>query len=146
MEPDRMNGPRPGVPREIIEKAIPNDHGGAFAWKPADFPAAVEAATRRGYCCVGGVFQFRFPGATYEPYWLSTDFLSRDTDESWSAYVARCHEYTLSTFDKLLRETDWDAEVSRFSEASRDRGAASANPLQYLVFEAIFENEAGHSF
>ncbi len=146
MEPDRMNGPRPDVPRSIVEKAVPNDHGGAFAWKPADFPAAIEAATRCGYCCVGGVFQFRFPGATYEPYWLTTDFLSRGTGESWSAYVGRCNEYTLSAFDTLLNATDWDAEVARCGDAVRERVPAGTDPLQYLVFEALFENENGHSF
>ena len=132
------------APPSVIASA--DLRGNEYAWKPNDFPAALEEAARLGFRCIGGQFQFRIPGGTLEMYWLKSDAPPREPGEAWSVYVGRCAEKVRGRFDSLLAATDFLREAESWTFIREKIASEQLEPLQYLVFVAYFENEHGEVF
>lgn len=126
------------LPSELTEKA--SLRGNEYAWAPSDFLAVLERAEQLGFACLGGQFQFRFPHAIYEMYWLNADATDRLPDEPWISYVARSSAEVRSAFLMLLQSTDFVTEAQRWRDLS-GLSATGVSPEAYLCFVAYFVAE-----
>lgn len=133
------------APRSVVANA--DLRGNEYAWKPVDFPDALAEAARLGYRCIGGEFQFRFPDGIYDMYWLNTDAPDdRARGEEWPAYVGRCETVVRTKFQSVMASTNFRREAESFGFVRERPVYEKADPLEYLVVVAYFENERGESF
>ena len=126
------------LPLEIIAGA--ELLGSEYAWNVAAFPAAIDAARRLGYACLGGQFQFRSNGAVREMYWLNAESSPRRQGELWGNYAVRSCDETKDLFSRLLHETDWNHEASQWPGLNSELAFRLDDAL---VFVAYFVTELG---
>ena len=110
------------------------------AWRVPDFPAVLERASFHRLACVGGQFQFRGPIGIAEMYWLNADSTPRREGESWDGYVDRANAEVLSTFTRLVEQTDFLAEARQWKHIidAIDKGTIS-DPKEHVYFVAYFD-------
>src|SRR4051812_7782640 len=101
--------PEDELPPDVAEgsKLIGNEYG----WTPALFLKALRNAQSHGLACLGGQFQFRIDGGTYEMYWLQADSTERLPSERWEEYCDRSCAEVLKTFSKLMDQTNFHNEA-----------------------------------
>ena len=98
------------------------------------FPLALDKAEAHGYACLGGQFQFRLAdGSTCEMYWLSADSKERLSGEPWAEYSRRSCSEVKQNFERLISETDFTKEASRWRLPS--------TVAENLVFVGYFVTE-----
>jgi len=114
--------------------------GNEYGWQIPAFADALEQAEALGYACLGGQFQFRVPDGTCEMYWLNSDATGRTAGESWSDYCHRSCAEVLRGFNRMIRETDFRAEASKWHVLST-KVPGGFDPLSALVFVACFVTE-----
>jgi len=135
----------------VDEHTLPDDlivgatrRGNEYGWSIRAFPGALEAAEQLGYGCIGGQFQFRLPDATCEMYWLAADASDKLAGEDWDAYRRRSLIEVAEGFTRLLRETDFDGEASKWAMV-RDHVLANPDLSSVLRFVAYFIAESEFS-
>lgn len=120
------------LPPEIAEGASLRDN--EYGWPVSAFTESLTSARSRGFACLGGQFQFRFPSTIYEMYWLEANATARLDGEPWSNYSSRSCSEVMSKFEELISKTDFAKEAANFG---LDRHAVDT-----LVFVAYFESES----
>jgi hypothetical protein len=123
------------LPDELTEGA--SLRGKEFAWGVDEFPKVLAVASRQGFGCRGGQFQFRPPGATCEMYWLNACPDQRAAGEAWADYAVRSCAQVLERFNATLAGSDFIEEAKRWPDAPELTGP-SAEPLRHLCFVAYF--------
>jgi hypothetical protein len=123
------------LPPEIVGDASLN--GQEYGWKISSFPAALAAAERLGFACLGGQLQFRFDASIFEMHWLNADSSDRLPNELWPDYVHRSCSEVLQSFAKLLGNVDLQKAIREWPALNAMVGNG-IDPSQALVFVAYF--------
>ena len=126
------------LPASIAAGSVLN--GEEYAWPLPALPAALDAAIRESIACLGGQFQFRLPDGTYEMYWINADSTDRGRDEPWSDYAERSVGEVRAAFERLVRETDFRAQVQQWPALAKTPSSRE-DVLGGLVFCAYFISE-----
>ena len=126
------------LPPEIAGDA--SFDGAEYGWKILSFPAALAAAERLGFACLGGQLQFRFDASIFEMYWLNADASERLPNEVWSDYVHRSCSEVSQNFTELLGNVDLQKVVQEWP-ALKARVVNGIDPSNALVFVAYFVTE-----
>lgn len=127
------------LPAELVEGT--SIAGNEYGWPLDRFPEAARLSAALGYACLGGQFQFRAPIGTCEMYWLNADSAERQTGESWNSYCNRSCAEVLDRFRKVVAETNFQAEATKWPELQ----TAIGNGLDIestLAFVAHFVSES----
>ncbi len=126
------------LPAEIACNAIFD--GAEYGWQILSFPAALAAAERLGFSCLGGQLQFRFGASIFEMYWLDADASERLASELWEDYVHRSCSEVSQKFTELLRKIDLQ-KIVRDWPALKALVGHDLDPSNGLVFVAYFVTE-----
>jgi hypothetical protein len=126
------------LPAEIAGDA--SFDGAEYGWKLSSFPAALAAAGRLGFACLGGQLQFRFDASVFEMYWLSADASERSPNELWSDYVHRSCGEVSQGFTELIGKLDVQRIVQEWPALKAAVGNC-IDPSHALVFVAYFVTE-----
>lgn len=137
-ESDVMSGE---LPSEMLAGAVLR--GQEYGWTLESFPAALAAAERLQFACLGGQFQFRVGDVVYEPYWISADASERRSGEAWLDYVRRSCGDVAASFQQSVLSTDFRAVAGKWPEL-RAKAEAGVDVLTVLVFVAYFVTEEEH--
>lgn len=133
-----------GVPAELPERmlASADRSSNEEAWRIADFPGILDLATQHSLACIGGQFQFRGPLGIAEMFWLEAYSNPRESNESWSCYVARANSEVKVGFDKLVQDTNFDSEARGWNHIQKalEEGRIT-DPQKYLFFVANFSQK-----
>jgi hypothetical protein len=126
------------LPPEIAGDATID--GQEYGWKISSFPAALAAAERLGFACLGGQLQFRINGSIFEMYWLNADASDRLPGEIWSHYVQLPCSEVGREFTALALKLDVQKVVLEWP-ALNVLLAKETTPSNALVFVAYFVTE-----
>jgi hypothetical protein len=128
------------LPKVITQNAQLDGANNEWGWKVSFFPDALGEAKIFGYACIGGQFQFRLDDGICEMYWLNADSESRRLGETWQVYCGRSCSEVLTSFTKLVSETDFRKQALELKPC-RDAMERGLEPLDRLVFVAYFVDE-----
>jgi len=112
------------------------------AWRIEDVPRVLDLASEYGLACIGGQFQFRGLIGTAEMYWLNADSLPQLPEEDWEPYVERANSEVRESFDRICRETDFDAEAMTWEHIRESLASGVlSDPKEHLYFVAYFSQD-----
>lgn len=126
------------LPETILKKAIKS--GNEFGWRQTDFVETIETARKLKLGIVGGQVQYVLPDGTCELYWLAYDADERREGEKWVDYCNRTAYETISKFNSLVKETDFEEEALTSFGFLRDKKAQGTNIEDYRVFIIYFDD------
>lgn len=127
------------LPPELTEGASVRSN--EYGWTLDALPSALLKAQALGYACLGGQFQFRLDGGTYEMYWLNADSTDRRDSESWEEYCRRSCSEVLDRFKTAVAISDFTKAASSWPRLATEM-AQGLNIANHLVFVAYFVTEA----
>jgi hypothetical protein len=125
------------LPKEIRDKAI--ESGNEYGWRQQDFKEVIEVARQIPMAITGGQVQYVFNDGTCELYWLSYDPDERKPNENWLTYCNRTASETISKFEMLINQTDFEKEALSFEflKQKKDQGV---DIDQYKIFIIYFND------
>jgi len=125
------------LPKGLRDKAI--ESGNEFGWRQKDFKEVVEAAKEIPMAIAGGQMQYVFKDGTCEFYWLSYDPNERQPNENWTTYCNRTASETITKFDKLINQTDFEKEAMSF-EFLKQKKDQKIDIEEHKIFIIYFDD------
>jgi hypothetical protein len=126
------------LPGTILKKAIKS--GNEFGWRQTDFIETIETARKLKLGIVGRQVQYVLPDGTCELYWLAYDTTERQSGEDWVTYCNRTAEETITKFNDLVTETDFEKEALTSFDFLRDKKSKGINIEDNRVFIIYFSD------